>query len=89
MKKIYNKQNSFVKIQTWPKEDLNFILQKIKLVLNKNNLSKLKKNHKSIISFVKKDLFEKGTKCRPQFKLSPNVVKEIQSNFPSFGSQNI
>ena len=36
MKKIYNKQNSFVKIQTWPKEDLNFILQKIKSVLNKN-----------------------------------------------------
>ncbi len=78
MEKIYNKQNSFVKIQTWLKEDLDFISKKIKSVLNKNNLSKLNKNHKSIINFVKKDLFEKGTKGRPQFKLSPNVVKEIQ-----------
>jgi len=78
MEKIYSKQNSFVKIQTWLKESSETILKKIKLVLNEKNLSKLRKNHKSIINFVKKDLFKNGTKGRPRFQLSPNVIKEIQ-----------
>ena len=78
MEKIYSKQNSFVKIQTWFKGDSTNILKKIKLVLNDKNLLKLSKNHKKIINFVKKDLFGNGTKDKPKFELSPNVIKEIQ-----------
>ena len=78
MEKIYSKQNSFVKIQTWLKKDSGAIFKKIKSVLSEKNLLKLSKNHKSIINFVKKDLFQNETKGRPQFRLSPNVIKEIQ-----------
>ncbi len=79
MQKIYNKQNSFVKLYTLEKKSYQKTLILLKKILNdKKNLKSLNKYQLDIINFVKKDLFENGTKNRPKFKLSPNVIKEIE-----------
>ena len=55
-------------------------LDNLQLHLNdKKNSLNLSQNKIQILEYIKKDLFESGTKKRPKFKLTPNVVKEIES----------
>ena len=80
MKEKYKKYNSFVGLRL--KKSYNSIdfLNNLKLILEeKKNLKNLSNYYLKILNFVKKDLFSSGTKDRPKFSLSPNVVKEIQS----------
>ena len=80
MKLVYKKYNSFFGIRIKNKYDLKIFLVDLKSVLDdKKNSLKIKKNYLKILDFVKRDLFESGTKGRPRFTLSPNVIKEIQS----------
>ena len=80
MKSVYKKYNSFFGIRIKNKYDLKIFLVNLKSVLNdKKNSLRVKKNYLKILDFVKRDLFESGTKGRPRFTLSPNVIKEIQS----------
>ena len=79
MEKIYSKQNSFLKFRTANQKNHKKILDLIKVSLNNQNyLNNLSSYQKSIINLVKKDLFEKGSKNKPRFQLSPNVVNEIE-----------
>ena len=79
MKKIYSKQNSFLKFHSLNYENKKNILKSIKVVLNdKKNLKNLSKYQIKIINIVKKDLFKNGSKGKPRFDLSPNVIKEIE-----------
>ena len=80
MKSVYKKYNSFFGIRIKNKYDLKIFLVNLKSVLDdKKNSLRIKKNYLKILDFVKRDLFESGTKGRPRFTLSPNVIKEIQS----------
>jgi len=77
--KIYSKQNSFLKLYTTEKKNYLKILNNVKNVLNnKKNLKSLNAYQLKIISYVKNDLFKNGNKNKPKFKLSPNVIKEIE-----------
>ena len=80
MKKIYSKQHSFLKFRSLNvKDQTKDVLNSLKKILNDSeNLSLLNSYQRNIIDFVKKDLFSKGTKGRPKFKLSPNVIKELE-----------
>ena len=80
MEKVYKKFNSFIGLRIKKKFDLNFFLDKLQSYLNdKKNLLNLNKDEIEILNYLKQDLFESGTKKRPKFKLTPNVVKEIES----------
>ena len=80
MKQVYKKYNSFVGLRLKEKYDKNDFLNNLKLILeDKKNLLNLDKYYLEILDYIKKDLFFSGTKERPKFHLSPNVVKEIQS----------
>ena len=77
--KIYNKHNSFYKFKDNKLQNKEELLNRIKLMFNNDNLLKLNKVEKEILSKVKKDLFEKDINEEFKFKLSPNVIKEIQT----------
>ena len=80
MKEIYKKFNSFVGLRIKNKFNIQNFLDNLQLHLNdKKNSLNLSQNEIQILEYIKKDLFESGTKKRPQFKLTPNVVKEIES----------
>ena len=80
MKKIYKKFNSFIGLRIKNKFNIQNFLDNLQLHLNdKNNSLNLSQNEIQILEYIKKDLFESGTKKRPKFKLTPNVVKEIES----------
>ena len=80
MKEIYKKFNSFVGLRIKNKFNIQNILDNLQLHLNdKKNSLNLSQNEIQILEYIKKDLFESGTKKRPKFKLTPNVVKEIES----------
>ena len=80
MKEIYKKFNSFVGLRIKNKFNIQNFLDNLQLHLNdKKNSLNLSQNEIQIIEYIKKDLFESGTKKRPKFKLTPNVVKEIES----------
>jgi radical SAM protein with 4Fe4S-binding SPASM domain len=80
VKQVYKKYNSFSGLRIRKKYDINVFLTILKSILNdKKNLVDLNKYYLKILEYVNKDLFESGTKDRPKFNLSPNVVKEIQS----------
>tara|TARA_B100000315_G_scaffold195133_1_gene185927 strand:+ start:91 stop:1239 length:1149 start_codon:yes stop_codon:yes gene_type:complete len=80
MKEIYKKFNSFVGLRIKNKFNIQNFLDNLHLHLNdKKNSLNLSQNEIQILEYIKKDLFESGTKKRPKFKLTPNVVKEIES----------
>ena len=80
MKQIYKKFNSFIGIRIRKEYDLKAFLNNLKLLLSdKKNLKNLNEEQLKIFDFVKEDLFETKKKNRPIFKLTPNVVKEIQT----------
>ena len=80
MKQVYKKFNSFVGLRIKNKFNMQNFLDNLQLHLNdKKNLLNLSQNNIQILDYIKKDLFASGTKGRPKFGLSPNVVKEIQS----------
>ena len=80
MKHLYKKYNSFFGLRIKDKYDLNNFLNELKLILNdRKNLTNLSQYYIEILDYVKKDLFESGTKERPKFVLTPNVIKEIQT----------
>ena len=80
MQKVYKKYNSFLGLRLKKKYDTNNFLNNLKSILkDKKNLVNLNQYYIKILDYVKKDLFESGTKGRPKFSLTPNVVKEIQS----------
>ena len=80
MKEIYKKFNSFVGLRIKNKFNIQNFLDNLQLHLNdKKNSLNLSQNEIQILEYIKKDLFESGTKKRPKFKLTPNVVKEIES----------
>ena len=80
MKEIYKKFNSFVGLRIKNKFNMQNFLDNLQLHLNdKKNSLNLSQNEIQILEYIKKDLFESGTKKRPKFKLTPNVVKEIES----------
>ena len=80
MNQIYIKYNSFFGLRIKSKFNLDNFLSGLKIVLNDRvNLENLSKDHHNILDYIKKDLFELGSKDRPKFVLSPNVVKEIQT----------
>ena len=78
MKKVYVKFNSFIGLRIKKDDNLNNFLDDLNLCINdKKNLFNLNKNSQKIIEFIKQDLFKSGTKDKPRFILTPNVVKEI------------
>ena len=80
MKQVYKKHNSFLGLRIKKKWDINDFLNNLKSILdNEKSLVNLNKNDTKILDYVKKDLFAFGTKDRPRFNISPNVVKEVQS----------
>ena len=80
MKQVYKKFNSFVGLRIKNKFNIQNFLDNLQLHLNdKKNSLNLSQNEIQILEYTKKDLFESGTKKRPKFKLTPNVVKEIES----------
>ena len=80
MKQVYKKFNSFVGLRIKNQFNMQDFLDNLQLHLNdKKNLLNLSQNKIQILEYIKKDLFESGTKKRPKFKLTPNVVKEIES----------
>ena len=80
MKQAYKKYNSFSGLRIKKKYDANDFLNNLKSNLSdKRNLLNLNQYYIKILGYIKKDLFASGTKGRPKFGLSPNVVKEIQS----------
>jgi radical SAM protein with 4Fe4S-binding SPASM domain len=80
MKQLYKKYNSFIGLRLKKKYDINIFLNNLRTILdNKKNLVNLDKNYIKILDYIKKDLFFSGTKSRPKFGLTPNVVKEIES----------
>ena len=80
MKEIYKKFNSFAGLRIKKKFNLVNFLGSLKLNLNdRKNSINLNQNELKILDHVKKDLFKSGTEKRPQFTLTPNVVKEIES----------
>ena len=80
MKQVYKKFNSFVGLRIKNKFNIQNFLDNLQLHLNdKKNSLNLSQNKIQILEYIKKDLFESGTKKRPKFKLTPNVVKEIES----------
>ena len=80
MKQVYKKYNSFVGLRLKEKYDKKDFLNNLKLIIeDKKNLLNLDNYHLKILDYIRKDLFSSGTKERPKFHLSPNVVKEIQS----------
>ena len=80
MKYLYKKYNSFFGLRIKDKYDLKNFLDELKLILNdRKNLTNLSQYYIKILDYVKKDLFESGTKERPKFVLTPNVIKEIQT----------
>ena len=80
MKNLYKKYNSFFGLRIKDKYDLKNFLDELKLILNdRKNLTNLSQYYIKILDYVKKDLFESGTKERPKFVLTPNVIKEIQT----------
>jgi radical SAM protein with 4Fe4S-binding SPASM domain len=80
VKQVYKKYNSFVGLRLKEKYDKNDFLNNLKLIIeDKKNLLNLDNYHLKILDYIRKDLFSSGTKERPKFHLSPNVVKEIQS----------
>ena len=80
MKQVYKKYNSFSGLRIKKKYDANVFLNNLKSNLSdKRNLLNLNQYNTKILDYIKKDLFASGTKGRPKFGLSPNVVKEIQS----------
>ena len=77
--KIYTKHNSFFKFKDRNLESGRKLLDRIKDLLNLNKLIYLNDKEKDIILKVKKDLYEDNTPSKDKFKLSPNVIKEIQT----------
>ena len=80
MEKVYKKFNSFIGLRIKKKYDLKKFLDKLQSYLNdKKSLLNLNKDEIKIIDYIKKDLFKSGTKNKPKFTLTPNVIKEIQT----------
>jgi radical SAM protein with 4Fe4S-binding SPASM domain len=89
MKQLYKKHNSFLNFKVKKKSDINDFLTKLKVILDdKKKLINLRPDHAKIIEKIKEDLFLHGTKNKPRFSLTPNVIKEIQSlptnNIPQY-----
>ena len=79
-KNLYKKYNSFFGLRIKNKYNLDNFLKKLQTILNeKKNLENLSQYHIKILDYVKKDLFKSGTRERPKFVLTPNVVKEIET----------
>ena len=84
MKKLYKKHNSFINLTVKKKLDMKIFLSGLKQVLDdKKNLINLSTDHLKIIENIKQDLYFSGTKGRPKFAFSSNVIKEIQSVNPA------
>ena len=82
MKKIYSKQNSFLKFHSLKKQNEKETLKYLKNILDdKSKLKSLNKYQLSIIDLVKKDLFTEKNTNSPKFKLSPSVIKELELIF--------
>ncbi len=80
MKQLYKKHNSFINLTVKKKLDIKIFLNGLKKVLDdKKSLINLSQDHLKIIENIKQDLYFSGTKGRPKFTLSSNVIKEIQS----------
>ena len=80
MKQLYKKHNSFINLTVKKKLDIKIFLNGLKKVLDdKKSLINLSQDHLKIIENIKQDLYFSGTKGRPKFALSSNVIKEIQS----------
>ncbi len=76
---IYNKHNSFFKFVDRNLENEKKLLNRIEGLLNEDKLIDLNHKEKDIILNVKKDLYKNNSPSNERFKLSPNVVKEIQT----------
>ena len=80
MEEVYKKFNSFIGLRIKKKFDLNKFLDNLQLYLNdKKSLLNLNNDEIKIIDYLKQDIFKSGTKNRPKFILTPNVVKEIET----------
>ena len=63
MKEIYKKFNSFVGLRIRNKFNIQNVLDNLQLHLNdKKNSLNLSQNEIQILEYIKKDLFESGTK---------------------------
>jgi hypothetical protein len=80
MKKIYIKHNSFFGLRMRNKKNIKNFISGIKLILDDdNNCKNLSLNFLRILKLVKKDLFKKNFEKKPKFKLTPNVIQEIET----------
>ena len=80
MEEVYKKFNSFIGLRIKKKFDLNKLLDNLQLYLNdKKSLLNLNKDEIKIFDYLKQDLFKSGTKNKPKFTLTPNVLKEIET----------
>ena len=80
MQQLYKKHNSFINLKVKKSLDTKIFLNSLKVILDdKRNLINLNTDDFKIIDHIKKDFYFSGTKGKPKFVLSPNVIKEIQS----------
>ena len=80
MQQLYKKHNSFINLKVKKSLDTKIFLNSLKVILDdKRNLINLNTDDFKIVDHIKKDFYFSGTKDKPKFVLSPNVIKEIQS----------
>ena len=80
MKKIYTKHNSFFGLRLKEKNNNKKFISNLKLILdNEKNYKNLNLNFLKIFKQIKSDLFKKNIKKNFKFKLTPNVIQEINS----------
>jgi len=80
MKQTYTKFNSFIGLRIKKKYNLNTFLSNLKIIINnKKNSKNLNKYYNEILDLVKKDLFYPSKNGKLKFKLTSNVIKEIQT----------
>ena len=80
MQQLYKKHNSFINLKVKKSLDTKIFLNSLKVILDdKRNLINLNTDDFKIVDHIKKYFYFSGTKGKPKFVLSPNVIKEIQS----------
>ena len=80
MKQTYTKFNSFIGLRIKKKYNLNTFLSNLKIIINnKKNSKNFNKYYNEILDLVKKDLFYPSKNGKLKFKLTSNVIKEIQT----------
>ena len=85
--KIYNKHNSFYKFTDKNLISEKDLLLRLKKILDDNNLDKFTSHQIDILSKVKNDLYGNNN-IKNKFTLSPNVMKEVQTEVSAVGGPN-